>query len=288
MRLIRGHWEKFLLGFLVVALVMSYRHGVQEIQAEFFAGRSKVPAASPGAAAAPPPRSSANMEIRLSRLETQLRDLKGLLEEANHKGDSLRQELTNMSADLEFRFQELEKRLHGGAPAAAAAAPAGAESQPPAGQKLSTAPVAGQAAAAAGAADPARVLPAGEPKAQYQFAYGLLRKLDYDKAEAAFREFLDVNREDPLVGNAYFWLGQTYYVRKQYKAAAKAFLQGYNQRPKGPKAADSLLKLATTLGLMEQRAEACATLAELIERFPKMEARVRRQAEREQKKLACG
>ena len=260
---------------------------MQEIQAQLFAGRDKVPAAPPRAAAAPlPPRSSANMEIRLSRLETQLRDLKGLLEEANHKADSVRQDLTKMSADLEFRFQEFEKRLAAGTPAGAAAAPGGTESQAPVAQAAANGPAASQAAATPAA--PARLLPEGEPKEQYQFAYGLLRKLDYEKAEVAFKEFLEVNREDPLVGNAYFWLGQTYYVRKQYKAAAKAFLQGYNRRPEGPKAADSLFKLAATLGLMEQRAEACATLAELFRRFPKMERRVRGQAEREQKKLTCG
>lgn len=256
---------------------------IQDLQVQLFARGVKVPAPPPRLAATPPLRSFADMEIRISRLETQMREFNGQLEEANHKADNVRQELTKLSADLEFRFQELEKLLKAGTPSPVAALAAGAESQPSAAQEGSTAPAASQAAAA----PPARLLPAGEPKEQYQFAYGLLRKLDYDNAEVAFKEFLEVNREDPLVGNAFFWLGQTYYVRKQYKDAAKAFLQSYNRRPKGPKAADSLLKLASTLGLMEQRAEACATLAELFERFPKMEQRVRGQAKREQKKLSC-
>lgn len=253
-------------------------------------------ARAPRPATAPPARGGAGVELRVSKLEGLIRELNGQLETVNHKVGRLIDRLDKLQADLDYRFRELETGSAGTSPVAAAGAAEDAATPEAAGPPASDG---GQPAedttvsAAAAAAKPAkpakteRILPDAEPREQYQAARGILRKLDYDRAEAAFNEFLELNAEDPLVGNVYFWLGYIHQVRERYKDAAKAFLQGYNRFPQGPKAPDSLLKLATTLGIMEQRAEACGALDELFERFPRMEDRIRRLAEREKKKYAC-
>ncbi|MBM4438674.1 MAG: tol-pal system protein YbgF, partial [Actinobacteria bacterium] len=137
------------------------------------------------------------------------------------------------------------------------------------------------------AAQPAGILPRGTAKQQYDFAYGLLQQFRIPEAERAFTEFLTANANDELAHNARYWLGETYYFRAQYQQAAVAFFDGYQKAPTGPKAADNLLKLGISLGRMDQKQEACATLAELGTRFPNANQDIRNQAAAERRRLAC-
>ena len=72
-------------------------------------------------------------------------------------------------------------------------------------------------------------LPDGDAQTLYQQGYGALLQKDYAGAEGAFSQLVDAYPNDPLAGNAQYWLGETYYVRGQYKNAADAFLKGYKK-----------------------------------------------------------
>ena len=50
-------------------------------------------------------------------------------------------------------------------------------------------------------------------KAQYDHAFGLLSQANYPAAEQALGAFLATHPQDPLAGNAKYWLGETQYVR---------------------------------------------------------------------------
>ena len=65
---------------------------------------------------------------------------------------------------------------------------------------------------------------------------------EYEAAEVTFTKFLKDYPEDKLSSNAYYWLGETFYVRKNYQLAAIT-AAGYKKFPEGSKAADQLLKL---------------------------------------------
>ena len=131
------------------------------------------------------------------------------------------------------------------------------------------------------------LLPSGTPKEQYDFAYGLVLQLRYAEAEKALKEFIAVNGGNELVGNARFWLGQTYYVQSQYQEAAVTFFEAFQEAPQGTKGPDNLLKLAMSLARMDQKQEACATFAELGQRFPNAPANITEQAAAERTRLAC-
>lgn len=126
-----------------------------------------------------------------------------------------------------------------------------------------------------------------DAQSQYEAAYGLLLQQDYGAAQSSFAEFLKNNPQSPLAGNAQYWLGETFYVRGQYKSAAGAFLKGYRQFSRGNKAPDSLLKLAMSLDKLGQRAAACSSLAELDQKYPQAAAHVRRRASQERSRLRC-
>ena len=76
-------------------------------------------------------------------------------------------------------------------------------------------------------------------------------------------------------------------MRGDYPNAASAFLNGYQQYPKSSKASDNLLKLAMTLGRMDQVAEACATFQQLEKQFSNIPARLKRISDREKSRFKC-
>ena len=144
------------------------------------------------------------------------------------------------------------------------------------------------AAPAAPAAQTAAVLPAGMPKAQYDYALSLmLKQQDFAKAETALKSFIETNPNDRLTGNAHYWLGETFYVRKSYQDAAFAFAEGFQKYPKGNKAPDSLLKLGMSLDRLEKRREACTAYSRLLSTFPKAGARLKARVQREQSRAKC-
>ena len=131
------------------------------------------------------------------------------------------------------------------------------------------------------------VLPPGTAKEQYNYAFGLLRQANYDKAELALQEFVKLHPKEALASNARYWLGETFYVRAAYVQAAEVFLEGFQADPKGPKAPDSLLKLGMSLGGLDKKREACAAFDKLLKDFPDVPAGVKNTVTREKQKNGC-
>lgn len=132
--------------------------------------------------------------------------------------------------------------------------------------------------------------PAGDgsdPKQLYETAYGYLLQRDYGAAEVAFDDFLKKFPADSLSGNAQYWLGESHFVRGQYKAAAGAFLKGYQSYAQSAKAPDSLLKLAMSLDRLGQKDAACSSFSELNTKFPNAGQSVKARAQSERQRVGC-
>jgi tol-pal system protein YbgF len=245
--------------------------------------------------------------VRFSQIEEQMRGLTGQLEEVTYNIAQLKRRLDTLASDIDQRLAALE---HGGAAAATVAAGeqpaatgegspralsapakgAGANPAEPASQSgvLGQLPASGdQSAAAATPAAAGVVLPNGTAQEQYNYAFGLLRQANYAGAEQALRAFIQRFPNDALAGNAQYWLGETYYVRKDYNNAAAVFAEGYQKYPKGGKAADDLLKLGMALGQLGQKADACRAFTRLDRDFPTAPANVKDRTGDEKKKLGC-
>jgi tol-pal system protein YbgF len=140
------------------------------------------------------------------------------------------------------------------------------------------------------AAAPAR-MPAAEPEQQrqqlYERAYGLLLQKDYGTAESTFEDFLKRHPDHHLAGSAQYWLGEAFYVRGQYRPAAAAFLKGYKDYAKSPKAPDSLLKLAISLQRLGQKDAACSSHTEFAAKFPNPPANLKNLAQSERQRSGC-
>ncbi len=267
------------------------------------------PVAAPGDAAPPMAAGpvAARLSLRIQALERDMQVLTGRVEEFTHHLDQVTRQLEKIDSDIGFRLSALESR----ATRVADAAPSGGtDATPPADpapgpQTLGSVPredvTAMQKAAQAVRAAPVEApsdatpaaagvtLPEGAPKAQYDFAYDLLKRRDYGQAESALQAFIGVHEGtgEPLLSNAYYWLGETYYVRSDFVSAARTFLTGYQKHGDGLKAPDSLLKLGMSLANLGKPNEACATLDKVLSDHPEAPVPVRRLAEAERRRTSC-
>ena len=117
------------------------------------------------------------------------------------------------------------------------------------------------------AASAPRAIPEN-PRIAYNFGREALLRRDFVLAETTFKTFLERWPQDTLAGNAAYWLGETYYADQKYSAAANAFIDTYTTYRTSPKAPDSLLKLAMSLGHLNNLSPACDALQALEDEFP--------------------
>lgn len=128
---------------------------------------------------------------------------------------------------------------------------------------------------------------ADEPRQHYNQAFRLLNQNNYEEAEHAFATFVKKYPKDPLIGNAYYWLGETYYIRKSYVEAADNFRLGYQQLPEGPKAPDNLLKLAMSLKAQNRDEDACIILDQITKKYQKASTNLLQKTKSEKKLIGC-
>ena len=125
------------------------------------------------------------------------------------------------------------------------------------------------------------------PSEIYSYAYDMLLRENFTEAEKSFKAFIGEHPNDPLVSNAYYWLGETYYVQKKFQLAAISFARGFQNFPKGNKAIDQLFKLALTFMNLGKNEDACAAFSKLESEFPNAPKRISNRAKEYIKRAKC-
>lgn len=129
--------------------------------------------------------------------------------------------------------------------------------------------------------------PSQTPRDEYDLAYGYVLRKDYALAEDGFRSFLSRYPGDRLTGDATYWLGESLFQRQRFRDAAEAFLTVSTKYEATPKAPDALLRLGQSLAALGEKEAACASLGEVLRKFPRASAGVKQGVEREQKRVRC-
>ncbi len=255
-------------------------------------------------------RLAARLEIRLTQLETEIRTLTGKAEELQHAVGQFDSRFSKLVSDVDLRLRALEQA---GTPLATdAAEPALGTTPPPPGsvatripwnnpapnappRALGTIPSRSSDRTAAvplparpvqPAAQPTRS--AGTPEEQYDHATSLmLNDQNFTGAERALKAFIKGHPEHELAGNAHYWLGETYYVRKDFRQAAFTFADGYQRFPRSNKAPDNLLKLGMALGQLGQAKQACTAFSRLLTNFPNIGRTLKSRIQRQRQRYQC-
>ena len=131
------------------------------------------------------------------------------------------------------------------------------------------------------------ILPEGSEVEQYNFSINLLTSGDYEGAEGALKEFIKISKDENLLSNSYFWLAETYYVRENFKDAAKNYLSLYQNHSGSSKAPSGLLKLGISLVKMGQLEQGCASLAKLRISYPETEQSILERGDIEIQRNGC-
>jgi len=291
-----------------------YREGTGD------AAQAAVSSGDGGGAATP---AAARQQVQISALERTTTQLTGQLEEFDYRIRKMEDRLERLVADIDFRLNQLESGgvatsganagganapLAGGTAAqgannsAANSAPGAAGSGEPLNERGTQLfgviesegqppqiPSGAAASNASNASSPTQSAAAttGTPEEQYREAFGLLRKQDFQAAEQALGNFVSSHPNDPLAGNAQYWLGETYYVRGQYENAAIAFTEGFQTYPDSTKAPDNLLKLGMSLANLGKNEDACTAFGHLIDNFPNASNVVLDRARQERQNRGC-
>lgn len=241
----------------------------------------------------------ADLDVRLSRLENDLRALTGKVEEQSFRVGQMQTRLDKALSDMDMRLKALESQSHVALPPGAGASGAATGMQTVTPYALPSPPVGGPAAGSLGTlsqpvsgAPPSAVstspaASADSATAAYGQAFATLQSGDYAGAAQAFEAFLAKYPDDPLSPNAQYWLGESYYARQDYVQSARVFAEAYRKYPKSAKTPDNLLKLALSLSGQGNKDDACVALGQLRKEFPDGTGPVLARAAEESKKLAC-
>ena len=198
-----------------------------------------------GAPASSPSREVlADLLQQLETLQTELRNLRGQVEVQANEIERLKTRQRDLLADLDRRVTELERRGVSTPPPEAAPAVEGAAPGS-----------AGQAASA-------------QEQKDYAAAFSLMKQGNYDRAAKGFRDFIAKYPQSSLRDNAQYWLGEAYYVSRDFRKALTEFTRLMSEYPKSPKAPDALLKIGYSHYELSEWAKARDRLNQVIARYP--------------------
>jgi tol-pal system protein YbgF len=129
--------------------------------------------------------------------------------------------------------------------------------------------------------------PTNSPKDQYDLAYGYVLHKDYALAAEGFRGFLRQYPSDHLAPEAQYWLGESLFQQQQYRDAAESFLAVSTKYETTARTPEALLRLGQSLAALGEKEAACASLGEVLRKYPRASSSVRQAVDREQKRGHC-
>ncbi len=102
----------------------------------------------------------------------------------------------------------------------------------------------------------------------YQAAFSQLKAGRFNESARLFEDFIQQYPNHDLTDNSYYWLGESYYVTRNYPLALAAFQALEQNYPLSSKLADSLLKIGYTYHELEDFQQAQQALTKVVESFP--------------------
>jgi len=196
------------------------------------------------------------MSQRLEAQAAELRELRGEIESSQNENQQLRKQLADLAADFDRRLVELERRPGITPPLVETSGEASAGSG---------APIASTVATATVVADPSA-------ETLYNRAFDALKAARYPEAIEGMKVFLAAHPQHPLADNAQYWLGQTYYLSRDYERAVEAFSAVGGRSPDRSKAPDALLKKGLSEIELKRNDDARRSFGELLQRYPDSDA----------------
>ena len=175
----------------------------------------------------------------ISKLEAEVRGLRGEVERMRYDLEASDKRARDLYQDLDRRITKVENEGRAA--------------------KLSMEPRISQ---------PPPVPASQEEEATYLAVFDKLRGGRYDEAITGFRDLLQRWPDGRYADNAWYWMGESYYAKRDYDAALECFRALLEKFPASAKAPDAMLKTGMAQLEKKQKAEAKATLQKLVSEYP--------------------
>jgi len=229
-------------------------------------------------------RTVLDQQQELRDLQREVRELRGASEVLTHQLEEAQRAQRNLYSDMDKRIA----RLEAGTPPAAQAA-TGAPALPDANPLTNptppaVAPTLPEPTSVSPTTAPATVpdavpptnltLPplgsAANPQEQlaFQEAFKLLQAEKYEQAGTALAAFVRQYPQSSQADSAQYWLGESFYARRDFSHALQTFTQLLTQYPNSNKRAHALLKIGFTYAELQDAAKAQQILEYVRDNYP--------------------
>ncbi len=227
----------------------------------------------------------------VEELKAEVRELRGQLEQQQYSLSQMSDRQRELYLDVDRRLQRVET-----AGVAAGSAVAGTVTTGPGTAPSTTvgsapvSPVTGSVGSVSGAASggtaavgvaaagtstqassPQPVATSVDPVKEqqaYQTAFNLLKAGRYDQAAKSFQQFLVDYPSSKFADNAQYWLGESYYVTRNFDGAMREFEKLVEQHPDSQKLTHALLKVGYIHDELGQKDKAREVLTDLTKNYP--------------------
>lgn len=207
---------------------------------------------------------------QLAVLQREVQQLRGDIEVQAHRMESLQKRQRDLYLDIDRRLHSVEA---GGAQGGAGDVPGNAAVVPP--RPIGaippmapfTPPGSSTPAAAVGSATSAALNPA-EQRKDYDRALEQLKEGRYTEASSAFKAFLKKYPGSSYADNAQYWLGEVYYVTREFQPALSEFGKVVEGYPESTKIADAKLKIGYIQYELKDWSKAREMLSQVVQAYP--------------------
>lgn len=195
---------------------------------------------------------------RDQKVSEDLGKLRGLIEQLRYDFDQSERRQQEAITSFDARIKALEAHAIGtadgsigGVTGDPAAQPFGGTVAPPANVPLST---------------------SADEEALYLKSFDQLKAGKYDEATAGFKAMLAKYPQGNYSDNAWYWTGESYYIKKDYPNALTSYRSLLEKFPASPKVPDALLKTGIIQQDQKKADQAKAAYNRVIKEFPNSSA----------------
>ncbi|MCO6414283.1 MAG: tol-pal system protein YbgF [Thiogranum sp.] len=211
-------------------------------------------------------RGLVDLMTQMQTIQRDMQQLRGNIEVQTHELENLQKRQRDLYLDIDRRLHRLEAGGVAGADGDSAVMPSPdlqGSAQVPA--PVMPADPAGSASAAA--APVASLNPAAERR-EYDAALEILKEGRYSEASGAFETFLKRYPQSSYADNAQYWLGEVFYVTREFQRALGEFEKVLKDYPDSTKKADARLKIGYIRYELKDWAAARDSLSRVVQEHP--------------------
>lgn len=222
---------------------------------------------------------------RVNDMEQSLRNLTGQVEQFGYDIKTIKDKLTQLETETNFRLNQLEGNPGVSPP------PASADSGSDTGSGMPSEPSSNPDVG--GPRPPGTIgdIPAPsegqDVESLYNNAMDRLTRAEYDDALKLFKQVVGSYPESDEAAQAQYWIADIHYVRKDYESAAVAFAEVLKKYPSAGRGPEAMLKLGLSLINLDRKKDGCTTLAAIKGKYPNASDAILGRADREAKKAGC-